>query len=663
MTKVTLGGDRLGQGQKQKVELPNYGRSTHNQSYVLRTSMAAGTLVPFMKEVGLPGTTFDIGLRCDVKTHPTVGPLFGSFKVALDVFMVPIRLYNAAMHNNQLGIGLNVKDLHLPQIEVEANQITHEEFINLKNPNRSQINPSSILAYLDIMGIGIPTNLQGVEPKRQFNAVPYLAYWDIYKNYYANKQEKIGAVIHSPAAPLVLNVETINMAGVALNENITGNPAALTLNSITIISLNTPIVDISTLDGIIISLDNGLELPITELFVMVASDGSGASFRGSYKWAAYGDRIANFWRSQQPEDLISGVQVATFPLSNIDAMRKELLKADDGSPFIVNDYDQAPYNLIHHKAGEGFRSILQNQEGLALKCYMSDLFNNWLDTEFITGSNGINELTRVDTNAGYFNIDSILLAEKVYKMLNAIAVSGGSWDDYLNAVYNQEKLGKLTTPAFIGGYITELEFQEVISNVQGQPNDENGAQPLGTLAGKGVVGRKNKGGKIIAKCTEPCYIMGIASITPRLDYSQGNMWDTDLKTMDDFHKPALDRIGFQDLYTGQMAWWDSYQLPNGTWVKRSAGKQTAWLNYQTNVNKIRGNFAGDENFMVLDRNYEIGYDNNTKVQIQDLTTYIDPAKFNYIFAQTSRDAQNFWMQIGVNIEARRLMSAKVQPSL
>ena len=52
-----------------------------------------------------------------------------------------------------------------------------------------QVNPSSLLAYLGIRGIGV-NGIDGVNNvTRQFNAIPYLAYWDIFKNYYANKQE------------------------------------------------------------------------------------------------------------------------------------------------------------------------------------------------------------------------------------------------------------------------------------------------------------------------------------------------------------------------------------------------------------------------------------------------------------------------------------------
>ena len=82
-----------------------------------------------------------------------------------------------------------------------------------------------------------------------------------------------------------------------------------------------------------------------------------------------------------------------------------------------------------------------------------------------------------------------------------------------------------------------------------------------------------KGGKVTIKVTEPCVLIGIVSLTPRIDYSQGNNWDVDLKTMNDLHKPALDEIGFQDLIIEQMAFWDVMGTNQaGAWVFYSAGK-------------------------------------------------------------------------------------------
>ena len=80
----------------------------------------------------------------------------------------------------------------------------------------------------------------------------------------------------------------------------------------------------------------------------------------------------------------------------------------------------------------------------------------------------------------------------------------------------------------------------------------------------------------------------------------------------------------------------------------------------TEINKVKGNFAIPDNemFMILTRRYTKG-----AVGIEDMTTYIDPSLYNHIFAQTSLDAMNLWVQIAVDIEARQLMSAKQMPTL
>ena len=243
-------------------------------------------------------------------------------------------------------------------------------------------------------------------------------------------------------------------------------------------------------------------------------------------------------------------------------------------------------------------------------------------------------------------------------MLNRIAISGGSYDDWLDAVYTHERSKSVENPIYHGSLIKELAFEEVVSMSDVQVAGES--QPLGTLAGRGRLTGKNKGGKIKIKVSEPSYIIGIASLTPRIDYSQGNKWDVNLKTMNDFHKPALDEIGFEDLVTDQMAWFDTQCDGNGNVTYGTAGKQPAWINYMTNVNQCRGNFAvkGSEMFMTLNRKYEQGTSG-----IDDLTTYVDPTKFNEIFAYSELDAQNFWVQISNRVIARRKMSAKVIPNL
>ena len=119
----------------------------------------------------------------------------------------------------------------------------------------------------------------------------------------------------------------------------------------------------------------------------------------------------------------------------------------------------------------------------------------------------------------------------MYDYYNRVAVSGGSYDDWIEATYDIEKIKTSEIPIYKGGLIKELAFEEVTSNAAATLGNQQ--QVLGSLAGKGTMTGKHKGGKVIIKVDTPAYILGIISITPRIDYSQGNNFDINLKTLED----------------------------------------------------------------------------------------------------------------------------------
>lgn len=215
---------------------------------------------------------------------------------------------------------------------------------------------------------------------------------------------------------------------------------------------------------------------------------------------------------------------------------------------------------------------------------------------------------------------------------------------------------------YIGGMSAEIEFEEVIANNESYHGDK--FQALGSLAGKGTQSRIKGGQNIHVRMDEPGYIIGICSITPRISVFQGNDWDrTELETMDDLHKPELDGIGFQDLMVENMAWWNTVLLPNDPTIahRDAVGKQTAWLHYQTAVDKVYGDFAKADgySFMVLSRQY--GHDGIFGVE--DMTTYVDPTMYNYPFAYQELAAQNFWVSLQFTCISRRKMGAQQLPTL
>lgn len=358
------------------------------------------------------------------------------------------------------------------------------------------------------------------------------------------------------------------------------------------------------------------------------------------------------------------IKLTAFPLKNIDDERTKILAAPSTSAYIV-DHGTLPYgaatgplDLPNHNRKETYTSSLSwfSQAGLAVKTYLSDRFNNWLNTEWIDGTTGgINAITAVDVTDGKLTMDALILQKKIFNMLNRVAITDGTYQAWREATYGIRSATLPESPIFCGGMQSEIAFDEIVSN--SATDDE----PLGTLAGRGVATMYKSGRGLKIKCTEPSMIMALGSITPRVDYSQGNKWWTRLENMDDFHKPTLDAIGFQELIAEEAAAWSTETTENYKHVYQSLGKQPSWIEYTTDVNETYGEFAAGMPlaFMCLNRVYE----ESTKGTISNASTYIDPTIYNNIFAESRLSSQNFWVQVAFDVTARRVMSAKQIPNL
>ena len=679
--KKTLGGDRIRSESKMEVYLPNFGRSSHNVGKIIRTSQACGTIVPYWCQIGLDGTTFYIDITTKVKTLPTTGPVFGSFKHQIDVFVIPIRLYIAALHNNALGVGLNMSKVLLPQYEV----YTANTSIYKNDTNRGQVNPSSLISYLGVKGFGHSTVNQYL---RRFPAIFNLAYWDIFKNYYANKQEENAYVITG-----INHIwKSISIGdGVAWiktwNDNIStaykieptdAKPKYIRLDfeeNISPEEVNE--IEFLTNNPNTTAVSNSLT-KLGDTFIFERTDPEALGIkepdnpRKATKVYAYKVKKAitiAYNNNAAGENLITmpdnkKIKLTPFPLKNIDNTRTEILAAKSTSAYILSNV-RMPYGAatetielpnynrtkIYNSSNAWF-----SQAGLAVKTYLSDRFNNWLNTEWIDGTTGgINAITAVDVTDGKLTMDALILQKKIFNMLNRVAITDGTYQAWREATYGIRSATLPESPIFCGGMQSEIAFDEIVSN---SATDE---EPLGTLAGRGVATMYKSGRGLKIKCAEPSMIMALGSITPRIDYSQGNKWWTRLESMDDFHKPTLDAIGFQELITEEAAAWNTELEENYNPIYQSLGKQPSWIEYTTDVNETYGEFAAGMPlaFMCLNRVYE----ENSDHSISNASTYIDPTIYNNIFAESRLSSQNFWVQVAFDVTARRVMSAKQIPNL
>lgn len=678
--KKTLGGDRIRSESKMEVYLPNFGRSSHNIGKIIRTSQACGTIVPYWCQIGLDGTTFYIDITTKVKTLPTTGPVFGSFKHQIDVFVIPIRLYIAALHNNALGVGLNMSKVLLPRFQVySANTSIYEN-----DTNRGQVNPSSLLAYLGIKGFGHSKVNQHL---RSFPAIFNLAYWDIFKNYYANKQEEKAYVItgiNHIWKEISINdgIKTIktwteNRSAAYRIDPTTEKPRYIILKFEENISPEevNEIQFLTNIPGSTQKLNELTRLGDSFVFERTDPDALGIkapdnprkatkvyaykvkqSIQIAYNMDAAGENIITMPDNQK-------IKLTQFPLKNIDDERTKILAAPSTSAYTINNLTMpygaasATLDLPNYDRSKTYHSSNAwfSQAGLAVKTYLSDRFNNWLNTEWINGTaDGINAITAVDVSDGKLTMDALILQKKIFNMLNRVAITDGTYQAWREATYGIRSATLPESPIFCGGMQSEIAFDEIVSN---SATDE---EPLGTLAGRGIATMYKSGRGLKIKCTEPSMIMALGSITPRIDYSQGNKWWTRLQNMDDFHKPTLDAIGFQELITDEMAAWNTETTELEEVTYQSLGKQPSWIEYTTDVNETYGEFAAGMPlaFMCLNRIYE--EKNGT---IANASTYIDPTIYNNIFAESRLSSQNFWVQVAFDVTARRVMSAKQIPNL
>ena len=417
--KVNIGKNTLGDNNKMSVELKEYGRSTHDLSYAWRSPMGVGTLVPFMKLLALPGDTFDIDLDSKVLTHPTVGPLFGQFKMQLDVFTCPIRLYQAQLHNNALNIGLDMKKVKLPKF---AQNYKTLEGVSIQESKKS--GKGSLAEYLGLRYEPFRDKVNNV------NAVPYFAYYDVFKNYYANKQEEFFMLMGgskivgekstktdtSDATGVVVSGGQMPASAIKLSTDIS---VTVTVSGVENPTINLPQIIkckyvYSTKEyDIRINvnpLNWKLQTSTSNSSTWVCKTGTTIYATASIDGKGVGDEIklkgtTNIVRAEQE---VANTYTSTYKLEEIDELREYILKQGKKEILIksnsteewlstsfIKDVLVGTSSLESGESNLRMPIIQMEMGGLCLKTLQSDIFNNWVNKEWVDGDNGIKAVTDV----------------------------------------------------------------------------------------------------------------------------------------------------------------------------------------------------------------------------------------------------------------------------
>ena len=175
---------------KKDYEVPN--RSNWNLDNKNRFSMDIGYLYPVAVYDVLPNTYFKLDINAVLSSNPTIAPILGSLKFRAEAFYVEKAAYAKELRqNNRLPVS---RDIAWPTFNPQGNRKVDS------NNNAVQFSAAtSLIEFLNMYPAGWQDSdwaLRNTDTlyadKHMFprlNAIPFIMYHDIYRNYYINVQD------------------------------------------------------------------------------------------------------------------------------------------------------------------------------------------------------------------------------------------------------------------------------------------------------------------------------------------------------------------------------------------------------------------------------------------------------------------------------------------
>lgn len=167
---------------KLKVKPPKL--SNHDRSYYFRTSMSVGPLFPIAVIPCNAGDDNYLEFESLVNTQALLSPLYGSFKLKIMSFFAGTSLYCPKLWRNGSMVSEDgTLDVNYPLFKFRQATIPTE---GAKFPT---IRGDQLLAYLGFNPGFMDLEVYKNQNATPFNAIPLLIIWDIFRHYFANRQE------------------------------------------------------------------------------------------------------------------------------------------------------------------------------------------------------------------------------------------------------------------------------------------------------------------------------------------------------------------------------------------------------------------------------------------------------------------------------------------
>lgn len=502
-----------------KLASPQVQRSACDWSHSFVTTIPeAGALIPIFCDEVLAGSDYDINVEALIRVLPQVVPLYSTQRIYIDAFYVPYSCIwkNGLIYMSKGDTG-NI-NLSKPVLKRRADFAVHEEGIYYSPNADYTIQPDDIFQFL-----GLPIGKK-LSELGEVNCLPVASYISIYRNYYMNRNVRLGDKDWFPDDPSDFRLDD------------TGTFISSTTNN-----------------TFSCSVLLGYEGTESSHFPVNINVNKGYFYR---------DYADDYFTSALPFP-----QRGDAPKLNIDTTA---VFPGGNYPLKFGDSASGPFdygNLTAHlddtfSNSSAYISGLTNED-ISYPSYITIADTN---QSYVKGAVSFNLR---DAHDPLYTVGSAYAGVNVPSSTLSLTGLGFTLDEFRQLAIAQQELERMARtdgsssqfyytffgvsprravdyrPIYIGGTYKDLIFSEVV-----QQSSSTKDSPLGSYAGHGIASLSGNCGSV--HTDENGYIMILASIMPDVYYTQGlsKMWTRN--TQDEEFLPGRDKMGLVPIYNREL---------------------------------------------------------------------------------------------------------------
>lgn len=292
--------------------------------------------------------------------------------------------------------------------------------------------------------------------------------------------------------------------------------------------------------------------------------------------------------------------------------------------------------------------------GLAIAPYIPDQFTSWINTEQV-------ELERqqsaVKVENGKILMEQWVVASRIQNKIRKSLFKQSDFAQYIDVQYGVRPSTSITKPMFLGAFVSDIIFNDVISTTQTENTEFADNGNLGSRAGFGRGTDREKHNFVKFRTEEPGTFMVLQIIQPEVFYFEGRDQVFDKQNFNEEFNPAFDGVGYQDLGVGTMNMVPNLRLdPLGrrlgtsTWNGHNVvvGQQPYAMEHMCKRNTLGGMMVMPSQYLGWSLARSFNYNRGDLAPIQSsyrglYSSYPFPEMFNNIFKSNVVDNFQFYL--------------------